>query len=326
MDIISRAKAIIDEEIKALELTKHSINDSIIKAIELIQNTSGKVVLMGVGKSAIIGQKITATMNSLGIEAVFMHGADAAHGDLGVISIHDVVLALSFNGATEEILRNIPFLKARNIPLIAITGNIHSHLAQNSNVVVPVVINKEACKFNLAPTSSTTAMLAVGDVIALVLSELRNFQPQEFALYHPGGTLGRLLLKTVSELMIPLSDQDLLLAEDSLHSVVHQLNIQRKGAVIIVKNKQSKVLEGIITDGDIRSALDKNAAIDNLIAKNIMTQKPTISTPDMLAIDALRIMEERSSQISVLPVIDKDTNIILGIIRIHDILGGKFNI
>jgi arabinose-5-phosphate isomerase len=169
-------------------------------------------------------------------------------------------------------------------------------------------------------------MLAIGDAIALVISELRDFQPQEFALYHPGGTLGRLLLKTVCELMISLSDQDLLLAEDSLHTVVHQLNTQRKGAVIIVDNRETKRLAGIITDGDIRSSLDKNKAINSLLAKDVMTRNPTIATPNMLAIDALRVMEERSSQISVLPVIEKDTNITLGIIRIHDILGGKFNI
>lgn len=317
--VLIRARDILAEERRALDLTRDAIDARFAEAVELIGRSKGKVIVTGVGKSGLIAQKIAATLNSTGTTAVFLHGADGIHGDLGVLNRKDVVLALSYSGSTIEILTNLPTIKRVGSRIVAMVGDPDSPLAKAADIVLPIVIDREACLMNLAPTSSTLAMLALGDALALILSERRGFRPEDFALYHPGGLLGRRLLLKVSDLMHGGRDQPLAIPSTPVVEVADLLTRTRLGAVNIVKDRRGRRLTGIVTDGDIRRALSRREEFFRLTAGDIMTRGPVTVEADALASQALELMENRASQISVLPVVDKDGRS-LGIVRVHDLL------
>jgi len=318
-DITKQARAVLDEEIEALRLTRAAIGPDFARAAKMILGAKGKVVVSGVGKSGLVGQKIAATFSSTGTTAVFMHAAEGIHGDLGMIAKDDVVLALSFSGSTIEILSNLPTIKRIGARVIAMVGDASSPLAKAADVVLPVAIRREACPMNLAPSSSTAAMMALGDALALVLTEMRRFRPEDFALYHPGGALGRRLLLKVENLMHTMKELPLAVPATPLTGIVDMLTRSSLGAINIVRSARDQRLAGIITDGDIRRALGRREEFFTLCARDIMTPKPITVRGEMSAAEALELMENRKSQISVLPVVDAKGRA-LGLVRVHDLI------
>ena len=292
---------------------------SILRALDLMVERSrrgGKVMVVGLGKSGKVAAKIAATLSSTGTRAVYLHPTEALHGDLGVTGPEDVVLAISQTGNTEEIVSLIPYFKKRGLGVVAITGNPRSRLAAAADVVLDSSVSEEACAHNLAPTSSTTLALVMGDALAVALMKAQGFSAEDFAKNHPGGALGRRLQLTVVDLMHPLARVAVLGPESSMDEVLDSSTRMRLGAVMITENGH---LSGIITDGDIRRALKRREAFFGLKARDIMCSNPTRVGPETLAFDALRIMEERESQISVLPVVDSQ-GVALGLLRIHDLV------
>ncbi|MGA7952690.1 MAG: KpsF/GutQ family sugar-phosphate isomerase [Gloeobacterales cyanobacterium] len=288
-------------------------------ALTLLENCQGKVVLSGVGKSGIVAQKIAATFTSIGTVAVFLHPCDALHGDLGVVTAPDVVLLFSNSGETEELVAMVPHLKHRRVPIIAILGNLNSTLATQADVVLDAAVDREACPLNLAPTTSTTVAVAIGDALAMTLMQLRGITPEDFAFNHPAGRLGKRLTLKVGDLMLSGFDNPILSPSATWIEVVGAITQGGAGAVNIVdKNNQ---LLGLVTDGDLRRWMQKTKPdkLVTLAAQKIMTIKPVAVTPDILAYDALKLMEERPSQISVLPVVDAQ-QCCIGLIRLHDLL------
>lgn len=299
--------------------TNSGAESSIGRALQIIGERSrrgGKVMVVGLGKSGKIAAKISATLSSTGTPSVYLHPTEALHGDLGVTGPDDVVLAISQTGNTEEIVSLVPFFKKRGLGVVAITGNPGSRLAINADVVIDSSVSEEACAHNLAPTSSTTLALVIGDALAIALMRSNGFSAEDFARNHPGGALGRRLQLTVSDLMHPLARVAVLTPDSSMDEVLDSTTRMRLGAALITENNR---LSGIITDGDIRRALKQKEAFFGLKACDIMCAKPTTVGPETLAYDALRIMEERESQISVLPVVDPQGNA-LGLLRIHDLV------
>lgn len=289
---------------------------SIEKALGLIGNCSGKVIVTGVGKSGVIAQKIAQTLTSTGTVGIFVHPSDALHGSLGVVKDGDVVIALSNSGETDEILAIMPALKRRNVSVIAIVGNIDSTLARQSDVVLDASVDKEACPLNLAPTTSTTVALAIGDALAMAVMESRGLTAEDFAANHPAGRLGKRLTLTVASLM---HDSPNVSEDAGWLEVVKEISKHSLGAVNVVDNAGKLV--GIVTDGDLRRTIEKTApaSFGSLIASAMMTRSPITATPTMLAFDALRLMENRPSQISVLPVVDEAGSCV-GLLRLHDVV------
>lgn len=290
--------------------------DAITAAVDLISCCESKVIVSGVGKSGIIAQKIAQTLTSTGTIAVFVHPSDALHGGLGVISDGDVIIALSNSGETDEIITMLPALKRRGLKMIVIVGNSDSTLARKADVVLDASVDKEACPLNLAPTASTTVALAIGDAIAMTVMEAKGLTAEDFAANHPAGRLGKRLTLTVGDLMHP--SPNLAPTADWLN-VVHALSRAALGAVNVV-DEHDKLL-GIITDGDLRRTIEKTKPDEfaHLSAANMMTSSPVTTARDMLAYDALRMMEDRPSQIDVLPVIDDERRAV-GLLRLHDIV------
>jgi len=288
---------------------------SVSKAIELITACESKIVVIGVGKSGVIAQKIAQTLTSTGTVAVFVHPSDAQHGSLGVITNGDVVLALSNSGETDEIVALLPALADRGVSLISIIGNTNSTLARKSHVVLDASVDKEACPLNLAPTTSTTVALAIGDAIAMTIMESRGLTAEDFAANHPAGRLGKRLTMRVSDLM---HESPNVTPADNWIEVVKAISKFALGAVNVVNKGR---LVGIVTDGDLRRTIESTAAdsLGSLTAEEMMTSNPIDVAPDTLAYDALQIMENRPSQISVLPVVDVDGKCI-GLLRLHDIV------
>lgn len=287
--------------------------------IELLKNCDGKVVLVGAGKSGIVANKIAATLTSTGTCAVYMHPSDALHGDIGIVNYKDVIVILSNSGETEEVIALLPHFKRRQVPIIAIVGNTRSTLARNAHAVIDASVHKEACPFNLAPTTSTTVALAIGDALAITLMQIKGLTPEHFAFNHPGGRLGKRLTLRVCDLMYAHEANPRLLPDASWIDVINVISDKGLGAVNIVD--ESNCLIGIITDGDLRRAIQKirPAEFEGLKAEMIMTHNPVAVAPDMLAYEALQLMENRSSQISVLSVIDAN-RCCVGLIRLHDIV------
>ena len=280
-------------------------------AIQTILSMQGRVVVVGMGKSGIIGQKIAATMASTGTPAFFVHPGEAFHGDLGMIKPIDVALLISNSGETEEIIRILPFLQYQQNRIIAMTGAPKSSLGRNAHVVLDVGVEREACTNNLAPTSSTTCTLVMGDALAMVLAAERDFQPEDFARFHPGGSLGRRLLTRVADVMnkdkLPICTPDA-----SFKQVVHSINRGYLGLTLVM---QDNVLEGIITDGDIRRAFDRDTDFTILCAQDIMSRTPKTVTPDMRFAEAEAYM--RAEKVGSL-VVQDDNNEVVGILRIYD--------
>ena len=289
---------------------------SVERAIDLISECSGKLVVMGIGKSGVIAQKIAQTFTSTGTVSMFLHPSDALHGGLGAITPGDVVIALSNSGETDEILALLPALKYRDVSLISIVGNTDSTLARQSDIVLDASVDKEACPLNLAPTTSTTVALAIGDALAMTLMESRGLTAEQFAVNHPAGRLGKRLTLKVEHLM---HDSPNVSPDDGWLEVVKAISKYSLGAVNVVDER--KQLLGIVTDGDLRRTIERGGDenLNGLNAQHMMTANPTTAKPDMLAFDALQLMENRASQISVLPVID-DNGICLGLLRLHDVV------
>ena len=313
MDIKKIAQDLFDKEICELEKVKGKISDSLEIVVNLILNSKGKVVITGIGKSGIIGKKIAATLASTGTLAVFMNSAEGLHGDLGMINKNDIVIAISNSGNSDEVISIIPSIKKIGATLIAMTGNSNSRLGKEADAILDIGVEKEGCPLNLAPMSSTTSTLVMGDALATVLITARNFKPENFAVYHPGGSLGRRLLMKVRDVM----HKDLPIAQltSDMDTVIMTMTKKRLGVVCIVENDE---LLGIITEGDIRRALKMKDKFFTLKAEDIMTRDYTYATENIMALDALDLMENRESKISVLPVLsDKQ---IVGVVRIHDLL------
>ena len=312
---------ILKLEARAIEQAAQQMQlDQVEQALTLLSGCQGKVVLAGVGKSGIVAQKIAATLNSIGTLAVSLHPCDALHGDLGIVTSADVAIVLSNSGETEELVALIPPLKHRQVPIIAIVGNTSSTLAQRSDVFLNATVNREACPLNLAPTTSTTVALAIGDALAMTLMQMRGITAESFAINHPAGRLGKRLTIKVGDLMHCGDRNPTLHAAATWIEVVSAISGGGLGAVNIVDDLGN--LLGLVTDGDLRRWMGKNklSALESLTAEKLMTRSPIVVTPDILAYDALKIMEERPSQIDVLPIVDSK-GYCLGLIRIHDIVG-----
>lgn len=304
-------------EASAIERAAEQINsDSVERVVDLIVSCRGKIVILGVGKSGVIGQKIAQTMTSTGTVAVFIHPSDALHGSLGMIREDDVVIALSNSGETDELLAIVPSLKLRGVAIISIVGNTDSTLAKCSDVVLDASVDREACPLNLAPTTSTTVALAIGDALAMTVMEAKGQTAEDFAANHPAGRLGKRLTLKVADLMHPSPS---ILPETGWLAVVKAISDASLGAVNVV-SKDGQLL-GIVTDGDLRRTIEKTKTemLSSLSAEQMMTSSPICTSPDTLAFDALRLMEDRPSQISVLPVVDGSGECI-GMLRLHDLV------
>jgi arabinose-5-phosphate isomerase len=310
--IINTAKKTIQLQSKAISHLSDLLNDDFSEAVNLIHNSKGRVIITGIGKSAIIATKIVATLNSTGTPAVFMHAADAIHGDLGLILEDDIVIFISKSGNTPEIKVLVPFIKGAKNKMIAITGNKDSFLGQQVDYVLNSYIEKEACPNNLAPTTSTTAQLVIGDALAICLLELQGFSSKDFAKYHPGGALGKKLYLRVEDLS-SVNEKPQVKPETSVKNVIIEISEKRLGVTAVVENNR---VIGIITDGDLRRMLSKVDNISSLTAKDIMSINPKTINLNAMAIDALDVME--SNEISQLLVEEK--GVYAGVVHIHDLI------
>ncbi len=316
------ARTTLEAEAEAITNAAGRLDGNLTRAVNLLLSHPGKVVVSGIGKSGHVGQKIVATLCSTGTPAVFLHPAEAVHGDLGIYTPGDPTVLISKSGTTAELLRLVPTLREFASPLIGIIGNITSPLARQVDILLDASVKREADPHNLAPTSSTVVAMALGDALAVTLMQARNFTPEDFARYHPGGQLGRNLRLRVAEAMHKGNAVAWVAPTDPLKQVVIAMTTHPLGAACVVE-KQMKLI-GLITDGDLRRALQTHDDIRTLTAADIMTTKPVTIPPEALLQDALLLMENRPSQISVLPVVDPVGGDCLGLIRLHDIyLAGR---
>ncbi len=306
--------------LKTIELEAQSIaglasfiNDDFEKAVKLIADSKGRVVVSGIGKSAVIAQKIVATFNSTGTPSIFMHAADAIHGDLGIVQNGDVVIIISKSGESPEIKVLVPLIRHFGNVLIGMAGNTGSYLAKNCSAFLNTTVEQEACPNNLAPTTSTTAQMVMGDALAVCLMELNGFQSEDFAKFHPGGTLGKKLYLRVSDLFSD-NEKPSVLASQSLKEVIVEMTAKRLGITAVVDTENN--LLGIITDGDLRRMLEKTDSIDTILAGDIMTTNPQTIGPDELAVEALDQLRKKG--ISQLAVTEKGKY--AGIIHLHDLI------
>jgi arabinose-5-phosphate isomerase len=316
----SQFSELLKHEAAAIERAAGRLqSEQVGRAVQLLADCGGTVILTGVGKSGFIARKVAATMTSTGTRAVFLHPSDALHGDLGIVAASDVVVLLSNSGETDEILAMLPYLKHRAVPIIAIVGQVSSSVARNADVVLDASVDKETCPFNLAPTASTTVALAMGDGLALIVMQIKGLTPEDFALNHPAGRLGKRLTLKVADLMRAGPDNPRVAPTASLLEVVSAITSGGLGAVNVVNDE--RVLLGIITDGDLRRALQKSnpAELGALYAEVFMTRDPVTVAPNELAYTALQLMENRPSQISVLPVVDNE-RCSVGLLRLHDLV------
>ena len=288
-NIIENAKKTLELESKAIHDLISTLDDEFVSTVKHLSDFKGRVVITGIGKSAVIAMKIVATLNSTGTAAVFMHAADAIHGDLGIIQKHDVVICISKSGNSPEIQALIPFIKKRGNLVIALTANPKSYLAEAADKVISTYVEKEACPNNLAPTTSTTAQLAMGDALAVCLLKLKKFDAQDFAQYHPGGALGKELYLTVGELAKKHECPSVRI-DTPVKNVISEITQKRLGATIVMDKNQ---IVGIITDGDIRRMLEKFDNIGTLVAKDIMSNNPITVDPEILATDVLKTLETK---------------------------------
>jgi arabinose-5-phosphate isomerase len=295
--------------------------EEVDRVMALLTGCKGKIILLGVGKSGIIAQKIAATMISSGTAAVHLHPSDALHGGLGIVTSEDVVLMLSNSGETDELLQLLPYLNRRQAPLVAIVGNLKSTIAQRADAVLDASVDQEACPLNLAPTTSTTVALAIGDALAMTLMSVKGLTEDDFAHNHPAGQLGKRLTLRVADLMHGGSHNPTIAADAAWMEIISTITHYGLGAVNVIDNE--KRLAGIITDGDLRRSLQRLSSTGSGFAgikcDQLMTRDPIVTNPEMLAFDALRLMEDRESQINVLPVVDGEGQCV-GLIRLHDIV------
>ncbi len=317
MNTIDSAKNTIRTEINALELLISNLDNDFDLAIKELLSRE-QIILTGVGKSGYIAKKIAATMASYGFGATFLDSVEALHGDMGIVAENATIIFLSKSGTTLEILNLLPFLRKRNAFLIGIIGKSNSALAQASDIALIAEVEKEACPFDLAPTASTTSALALGDALSVAMAQSRQLRPRDFAYNHPGGQLGRIANLSVSDVM--RRGDELPLVENNATFRQTIITISQKGLGCACVLDSAHRIMGMITDGDIRRALEEYENIDNLVAGDIMTKNPVSVSDSVMLGEALSVMETRKSQISVLAVHDKDAKFV-GILRIHDILG-----
>ena len=310
------AASILKTEANELLQAADRTSESIVDAAKLIDNHNGKVMICGLGKSGLIAQKIAATFCSVGRKAVFLHAVDALHGDLGIFEAGDPTIVISKSGSTEEIVRLIPILKEFESPLIGIVGNMNSSIIDDLDIVLDASVDSEADPLGIVPTSSTTLTLSIGDALAGVLMSIKGFNKNDFARYHPSGSLGKRLLLTVENIMQQISNVAVVNMTDKLRKVVIAMTEKPNGAAI-VKCKNDEF--GLITDGDLRRCLAEGEDIDLLDAEKIMTTDPVSISSNSSVDNALKLMEDRRSQISVLPVVSEENGECLGLIRLHDI-------
>ncbi|MBU0965858.1 MAG: KpsF/GutQ family sugar-phosphate isomerase [Proteobacteria bacterium] len=324
MSSLTLAKEVLQIEAEGIHALIEQLDVNFDKAVSLIMNCPSRLIITGIGKSGIIGQKISATLNSTGTASFFLHPVEAMHGDLGIVDHNDVVLALSYSGETTELNMLMPVLKKRGVKTIALTGNKNSTLASFADVVLSAKVPREACPLGLAPTASTTAALALGDALAVALIEKKKFAASDFRKNHPGGSLGERLKTKVQEVMITGLLLPLTAPDASLREAINILNEKNLGAVIIADDKSK--LCGIITDGDLRRLLSlaKPLDLDRMLSKDIMTPSPKTIEEDLLAADALSIMQRH--EVTILPVLNK-AGLLAGMLHLHDLLGkGEFRL
>jgi len=310
--IIEAAKRSISEQGDAIKNIVNFLDDSFAEAVELILKSNGRVIITGIGKSAIIANKIVATLNSTGTPSIFMHAADAIHGDLGLVQKKDIIICISKSGNTPEIKVLVPLLKRAGNPLIAITGNKNSFLGEESDFIFNSYVDKEVCPNNLAPTTSTTAQLVIGDALAVCLLQMRDFSSDDFAKYHPGGALGKKLFLTVRDLAMNNEKPNVGL-NSNIKDVIIEISEKRLGVSAVIEQNKIK---GIITDGDLRRMLAKTENFTNLSAIDIMTKNPKSIDINAMAVDAMQLMEKH--QITQLLVTDNE--MYAGVIHLHDLM------
>ncbi|MFO8022624.1 MAG: KpsF/GutQ family sugar-phosphate isomerase [Perlabentimonas sp.] len=313
IDINHLAVETIKTEAMAIEKMANYIDDDFRKTVELLYNIKGRVVITGIGKSAIIAEKIVATLNSTGTPAIFMHAADAIHGDLGIIQTDDVILCLSKSGNTPEIKVLVPLIKNMGNKLVGIVSSTSSYLAQKADLTLKATVDSEACPNNLAPTSSTTAQMVMGDALAVCLLKLKGFTPDDFARFHPGGALGKKLYMRVADI-IEDGLKPTVHLNDTIQSVILEISSKRLGATAVLNDSEDIV--GIITDGDLRRMLQKNKQIDELTASNIMSPNPKTINTDKLAVNAFQLMEKKK----ITQLLVTNDGKYIGMIHLHDIL------
>lgn len=314
MDKLLEAKKIFDIEITALEKTRDSLDNTFLQILDLVVNCKGKVIVTGMGKPGHIAGKIAATFSSLGTPSFKLHPAEAMHGDLGMISGNDVVVAISFSGESDEIVRILPNIKIIGAALVGITGNPNSTLAKASDIVQVLPPIKEACYLGLAPTSSTTAVLCYGDALAVVASEIYGFKDADFGKFHPAGALGKKLFMTVKDVMINAEDTAVVGKGSSLSEAI--VAMSKRGLSIVTEVENQKI-NGILTDGDLRRLLENNADIYSLQFDQVMTRNPVVINEHVMAVDALKILKNR--RFTSMPVISDD-NTYVGIVTLHSII------
>ncbi len=313
--LLAKARGVVDIEIQALEDLKSQMDDHFVRAIEMIEACSGRVIVTGMGKSGLIGKKIAATLSSTGTPSYFLHPAEGSHGDLGTLMKQDVVIAISNSGESPEILGILPLLKRFGVPLIAMTGKLNSTLAQQSDVTLNIAVRQEACPLGLAPTASTTATLALGDTLAVVLLERRGFSEEDFAMFHPAGSLGKRLLLKVKDVMHSGDALPLVKMDTPFLDALMEVSLKKLGMAIVVDATGS--MQGILTDGDVRRALTRFENPREIAITDVMTRSPKRIETEDLAVSALRIMEEH--KITVLVSCSPDGQPV-GAVHMHDIL------
>ena len=317
MDIMAELRRVIALEAQTIIRLQESIGPVFEEAVRLIYACPGKVILTGIGKSGIIAQKIAATLVSTGTPAMFMHGAEGMHGDIGIVQKGDIIVAIGKSGESEELVAILPATRRIGARVISITTQAHSTMAKNSDLVLVTPIEEEACPLNMAPTCSTTAALVLGDALAMALMKLRNFQPSDFALLHPGGQLGKRLLLTVGDLMRAGEANPIIHVSTDTRTMLYIVTSKRAGAVSVVDDDQS--LLGLITDFDIRRALESGHDLFTMKITDVMNSKPSFVYQDDKAVHALEVMEKRVKPISVLPVLDIKGKVV-GMIHLHDLV------
>jgi arabinose-5-phosphate isomerase len=312
-NIINIARETIEREAKALEALIPYINDDFVRAVKTIYDCKGRLVISGIGKSAIVAQKIVASLNSTGTPSLFLHAADAIHGDIGMVQSEDIVMIISKSGDSPEIKVLVPIIKNFRNPFIALCGNVHSYLAKSSDILLNSTVSAEACPINLAPTSSSVAQIAIGDALVVCLMNLRGFTAEDFAKFHPGGTLGKKLYLHVSDLFIN-NEKPVVFAETELRDAIIEITKKRLGVTVVLNNEEEIV--GIITDGDLRRMLENDLYKAGVKAKEIMTMNPKTIDQNELAVQALDLMRK----MNITQLVVTENNKYVGIIHLHDLV------
>jgi|UPI0002D360E1 arabinose-5-phosphate isomerase len=319
MDILHEAKRVFEIETDSLKVVKEALNENVVKLVDLIQNSEGRVIITGMGKAGHVGRKIAATMSSLGTVSYFLHPAEGLHGDLGGIKKGDIVIAFSKSGESDEVLSLMPSIKQIGAKLISVTCREKSALSNNADLSIVLPIQEEASSHKLAPTTSTTAMLVFGDALAVVLEKLNDFKPEDYAIFHPNGALGKRLLLVVETLMAKDEANPVISYDANLKETIVVMSSKGYGGVSVVDNAGKLV--GLVTDGDLRRVIENANDFDifNISVKEFMTKSPFRINKNEKAINALSVMENGQSPISILPVVDDDDRAV-GMLRIHDII------